>query len=790
VGRSGALGRVAQALARSRLVTVVGPPGMGKTRIAVETLRCDGRGFFCDLSAAADLPSACEAVASTLGGALGLDPTASVGRIFESVGDRLVVLDDFERLASAAGDAVRTWLAAAPEVRLLVTSRERLRLASEVVVDLEPLAPDEALALLLDRAQNGGYQSTGDDRPELERLVAALEGIPLAIELAATRLPLLGARDLAERMARPLEVLGRGYRGERAATLRGAIDGSWQLLDDAQRRALAAVSVFRGSFTVAAAEAVVGSLELIHDLRERSLLTQLEGRLSLFASIRAFAAERLDELGLREDVELRHADHFLALGRRERSAYEAQGGDLSALADARDNLLGALEAALRRGDRARATEAVLALGPVLASRGPASLHLALIESVLEEAGMQPALLHARAGALRALGEVDRAEADLRRVLEIADDPTLLVAARKDLGVVHHHRREIDEARACYEAALPAARSASLRRTEAILVGNLAALDHDVGRFEIAAREYARALDLFIAVGDLRGEGNFLTNLALLEAEEGRRREARHHLERGLALLRQAGDRRLEAIALGNLGALEHEEGDLEAAEAHHRDALAKLRAVGDVSSEALCRARLAAVLAQRGHLDDAEREMEHAERTIVGRDALTTDLVRLHRCFLELAAGDEAAAFARLEAAQQARDEGAPSLVEIHDDARLVLRMLAASMSKVGGPSLEIGPEAQWFRPPGGKRQSLDKHAAARRILDRLASERLDDPGGGLSADELFAIGWPGVSIAPESANNRLYVALAKLRKLGLKGLLLRREEGYLLDPATPLLRH
>src|SRR5690606_15851481 len=119
--------------------------------------------------------------------------------------------------------------------------------------------------------------------------------------------------------------------------------------------------------------------------------------------------------------------------------------------------------------------------------------------------------------------------------------------------------------------------------------------------------------------------------------------------------------------------------DLAAAETHQREAIARLRAVGDVSSESLCRARLAAVIAQRGQLDAAAREIDRAERATAGRDAVTTELVRLHRCFLELAAGEEAAAFARLEAAQQARDDGAPSLVEVHDDARLVLRMLASS---------------------------------------------------------------------------------------------------------------
>jgi hypothetical protein len=180
----------------------------------------------------------------------------------------------------------------------------------------------------------------------------------------------------------------------------------------------------------------------------------------------------------------------------------------------------------------------------------------------------------------------------------------------------------------------------------------------------------------------------------------------------------------------------------------------------------------------------AEAYFDEAERLVLERDPLALDVVRLHRCFLDVARGDHDDAARRLAAAQTPRSDGV-SLVEINDDARIVLRMLARHFSDGARPRLAVGPDALWFEAPGVGRQSLEKYTAARRILDCLVGARLERPGEGVSGEALFEAGWPAVSIAAQSANNRLYVALAKLRKVGLKVILLRQDDGYLLDPGT-----
>jgi predicted ATPase len=815
IGRSRDLARIEAALGTARLVTVAGPPGIGKTRAALHAAhRSARRAFYCDLTHAEDATALCSEVARSLSLQLGEDPVEALGQRIARHERPLLVLDNFEQLAAHAPTLGR-WLELAPEAQLLVTSRERLRLREEQVVELSPLGLPEpggdvlasdAVALFIDRvrAQRPDYEPSAAEHAKIAEVVRALEGIPLAIELAAARLDALGLDDLHARLSQRLDLLSRGARGaDRHETLRSAIDASWQLLDERQQRALARCSVFRGGFSVATAEPVLGhdALDLIQDLRDRSLVWSPEaGRFALYESIRAFAAAELEALGDRESAEAAHSRAILDLGCAHAERFHREGGRIDVLVRERDNLLAAFERALAAGRLDEAARAVITLGPVLATRGPARFHLELLDRIRDLVEDEPLLLRERALAKHLVGDVAGAEADLLLGLELVPAPSragagredsiearLYVLMRKDLGTIHKQRRAIDQARACYESALMGAQAIGDMRLEAIMTANLGAIDHDIGRFEEAAASYDRALDMLRQINDPRMEGNCWMNLGVLEQEEGNAKVARRHYERALALV-SGLDRLREAVTLGNLGLLEHEAGALDEARARHESALALLGEIGDVYSEALCRARLGAVLAAQGELAAAERHLDAAERLMAGRDRLELELIALHRCFLDIAAGEQDAAFERAEAAQVGR-AGGPALAEVNDDARMLLRMLAKVLERGPGPRLEVGPDGSWFRCPGGPRESLEKHAAARNILDRLTSERLANPGEPLSADELFIAGWPGVKIAQQSANNRLYVALAKLRKSGLKLLLLRTDGGYLLDPHTPVLR-
>jgi predicted ATPase len=296
-----------------RLVSIVGAPGMGKTRVAIEyaAMVSDRATCFCNLADVHDLDGLNAHIAASLGLSLGpgVDVAVSIGLALRA-SRRLLVLDNFEQLVDVGAATVARWLARAPDTHVLVTSRERLYVDGEVVHELEPLSLDsEAIELFVDRARlmRRDFAVTAADAPVVAEIVRRLDGIPLAIEVAAARMDVMAPATLVERMRSRLDLLAGGRRdaSARQATLRGAIDGSWDALPAFARAALAQVSVFRGGFTLEAAEAVIdlsswsdappiiGALGI---LRAKSLLRMqgtTELRFSLYEFIRDYARDKL-----------------------------------------------------------------------------------------------------------------------------------------------------------------------------------------------------------------------------------------------------------------------------------------------------------------------------------------------------------------------------------------------------------------------------------------------------------------------------------------------------------------
>ena len=307
IGREAELARLRLCFAEgSRLVTLLGPGGMGKSRLAtrfgnLEANEWEGGVWLCELTDAATVDDICHAVGRVLGVALtrsGEDsaPADRLGRALAGRGDVLVLLDNVEHVIQHMPATLGRWRELAPRARFLVTSREALLLPAERVVDLEPLSVPEENETRLDvllgcdavrlfvqrtRAVRGGFELTEAEAPLVADIVSKLDGIPLAIELAAARTNLLGVSQIQERLSRRFELLRGGRRdgSARQNTLWGAIDWSWNLLEPAERAALAQCSVFRGGFSLESAEAVLlfppggpDVLEIIHSLRSKSLL--------------------------------------------------------------------------------------------------------------------------------------------------------------------------------------------------------------------------------------------------------------------------------------------------------------------------------------------------------------------------------------------------------------------------------------------------------------------------------------------------------------------------------------
>ncbi len=799
-----------------------------------------GESLFVDLSSARSLGTVCETVASALdvvlpGGRESDQASVRLGRALAARGPLLLVLDNFECVTHLAVDTVASWMLEAPQVRLLVGSRERLRLRGEGILELGPLslpadaefAASEAVQLFLlkARAEDDSFELTDENAPRIAVLVQKLEGIPLAIELAAARLPLLGVDGLISRLGKRLDVLAGGFRDSepRQATLRTALEWSWDLLTEEDQRALVECSFFPGAFSLSSAEAVLSAkdvLSRLDSLRGKSMLRVLgAGRLGLFECVRELADEHYAAIDPGRSAESRHTEHFLALasGRQEQSPDDPLEPEL------RDNVVAALKRELGRLEQVpsrergvashRTVQALLAIEPALARRGPADLLLELLERTLHIAPDIPPelaapLLAARGRAAQVRGRADEARARFDHGIQLAEASALFTvqaAIVTDLGVLHHEQRELPRARECYDLAMSLLAGQSDRRAEGRLLANLGALLHDLRQYDAARERYQDALRVLCDAGVVRLQGIVQVNLGVLEQEEGDLDTALAHYEIGLRLLERAGDRRLEAIALGNLGTLQQERGQLESARSYHERALVALRNTGDVRSETLARGRLAMVLAALGQNAASRGLLAEAELAVSnGGDSLAAAFVDLAWGGAELSDAEALEARdpqgaktllhrvrQRMERAHRTSTTGGPSPAELSDDVRIGLRILSAALGRLSAEAAEelsadalvIAPNAGRYRPPGGEWEDLHQHPVLRRILFALVEQRRAQPGVGLSLDAIQRAVWPGERIQVEAAANRIYVAVSKLRRRGLRDFLRSQDDGYALDP-------
>ncbi|MGH1548397.1 DUF4062 domain-containing protein [Leifsonia poae] len=353
----------------ARLVTILGPGGIGKSRLAIATAAGMAEHFpdgsvFVDLAPVHDSAGLTVALARALGvrdtGDAPLDD-----KVTTALRDRrlLLVLDNFEQ-ALAAAPAVTALLAAAPGVAALVTSRSLLRVGGERGYDLGPLPDGDAVALFVERAHavRPDFEVTASNAADVERICAALDRVPLALELAAARIRVLPPAELARRLDRRLPLLVGGARDlpERQRTLRATIDWSVQLLDPPVRVALSRLGVFEGGFSLEAAESVVAAtagsgaddadtLSCLANLVDNSLVRQHDDvdtpRFSLLATVREYALEQLEQEGALARTRDAHAAYYLALGDRADPELEGAGQHAWVMRLAEDT--GNLRAAVR-----------------------------------------------------------------------------------------------------------------------------------------------------------------------------------------------------------------------------------------------------------------------------------------------------------------------------------------------------------------------------------------------------------------------------------------------------------
>jgi predicted ATPase/DNA-binding SARP family transcriptional activator len=853
VGREREIAAIRQAIGNARLLTLTGAGGSGKTRLALQVASQVEADFsegvvWVEFAALTDPRLLPQQVTTVLGirDEAGRSATAV---LLDALRHRslLLILDNCEHLADACAALVDTLLRGCPGVRILATSREALGVAGERAWLVPPLSlppadtdltPEssmrcEAVQLFVARAQDAvpGFVLKRTNAAAVAHVCRRLDGLPLAIELAAARVKVLTPEQIAQRLDNAFALLTGGSRTAlpRHRTLRAAVDWSYRLLSASEQVLLQRLSVFPGDFTLEAVEAICTDgdleawevLELLARLVDRSLVVMREhvgfARYHLLETVRQYASERLrqpDGNGVKRacsagQVERRHALYYADLAERaaEQLRRPGQLESLAVLELEHDNLRGVLAWSLKGPDAELALRLCLALREFWRMHG----HLSEGRRWMREAlALSPTADALRARVLVGAADLARLQGDhalARERLTEAEalarrvgDGTALAQALTSLGVQLVLQRDLPAARERFDEAIALHRELAASWGLTIALGGRASVALAEGDLALARALRAEAAEVSRRAGDREGEAHALLGLGELARQQDDYASAGSAYERSLTLLRELGEPYHIAVALHDLAWVAINTGRLDEALQLLAEDLHLEIAVGSRDGPAFSVAGLAAVLLARGHGQFAALALAAAYRQLaaVGINPPPADAREWERlrATLRSTLGEELFQRAWSTAADQTFSAVLERVVKVLD----LAAPADASARSVGSATAEPLPLPQPARsapvaPPPGLRvlalgpleiyregellsPELWRYAKPKELLLYLLSHP-----EGRTREQIGLVFWPESSAV--QVKNSFHVTLHHLRKaLGRHDWVVLEDERYRINPA------
>ncbi|NNC95596.1 MAG: AAA family ATPase [Chitinophagales bacterium] len=599
----------------NQLITVLGPGGTGKTRLSKRFAKMwlgdyPGGAWFCDLAEARSVEGIAIAVAAALDIPLTKgDPLEQLGNSIHGLGRCLLIIDNFEQVVEFAEQTLDRWMDTASEAKFIITSRNLLHLPGEISFNLDPLSVDkEAIALFEARAKErkNTFKLTEDNEEDVKSIVKTLDGMPLAIELAASRIAVLQPRQIRERLKERFKLLaGAKGKSKRQQTLRAAIDWSWELLEEWEKSALAQCSVFDGGFSLEAAEEILDLsafpdapmvMDVIHALTNKSLIRSDVRRFDvnetwygMYVSIHQYCSEKLaaEEAfpGSGKEGELackkKHINYFAHFGKRDFIVNLYLNGNIvkrKFLQEDLDNIIVAFNRAIHIQDAEDASFLLNAAWTVLYITGPWKSIVKMIDDAVRVS---------------------------------SGDPHSLLRAKYIQSNYHVASRQgMKESVKIVEDALTLADKLGDRRMEGALWTNHSAFNLNLGNYPATIESAEKGLELSREVNDHRGETRALYSIAYAHLLMADFNNADKYFNETLKLSETHGILDLECKALGALGIVLYDRGKFKAAKDFMERSVAIAVEIGDKAIENTTNFNIGNILDNMGMVEQSQAVYE------------------------------------------------------------------------------------------------------------------------------------------------------------------------------------